>query len=254
MRRTLWAAVAGIVLLSACTPSPPAPNPSGGSSPVTPAPTSTAPGSAAPATSAPVSLPPEPTTTNTLPPPPPATAPAPKTAGPLTAEDLPVPQGWRKVVRAGGAEAGYQGNGTWVRGRDPRYAAQDAITIGCSTITRDDYPDPTAALEGSYGRRGNPDAEPGIGLLMQFSSPADARSYFSAYVEQVRACVGATGPVVTEVIDSELGLVDRRTYDGQSDWTEIAALQGDRATFIILTDPGHKINKSQAEELLDKIN
>ena len=91
----------------------------------------------------------EPTTTNTLPPPAEPTKPAPTRAGPLTAASLPIPRGWRTVVRAGGPEEGYEGNGTWVHGRDPRYAALDVISIGCAAVTRDDYRDPIHALEGT---------------------------------------------------------------------------------------------------------
>lgn len=92
----------------------------------------------------------EPATTNTLPPPPPPTRPAPSTADGLSARSLPVPAGWRTAALPGSDEEGFQGNGTWVHARDPRYAAQDVITLGCSLVTRDDYTDPSAALEGNY--------------------------------------------------------------------------------------------------------
>ena len=49
----------------------------------------------------------------------------------------------------GGDEEGFLGNGTWVHARDPRYAAQDVIAVGCAAVTRDDYADPTR-LEGNY--------------------------------------------------------------------------------------------------------
>jgi len=216
------------------------------------------PASAAPATSPSVSLPPEPTTTNTLPPPPAPTAPAPTTAGKLTAADLPVPAGWQTVIAQGGAEQGYQGNGTWVRGRDPRYAAQDVITIGCATVTRDDYPDPTAALEGSYGLKSDPDGRPGIGLVLQFDSAQDASAYFAAYREQVGACADSGGSVTTELVETRVaadrGLIDRRTYDGQADWTEIAGRSGARLTLVILTDPGHRISTAATERILRQLS
>ena len=249
------------LLITGCDTGQPDPGPSGGqSSPATP--TATSPGTSASAAGSPSttgspepSLPPEPTTTNTLPPPPEPTGPAPKTAGALTAKDLPVPVGWRKVVREGGAEQGYRGNGTWVHGRDPRYAAQDTITVGCATITRDDYPDPTAALEGTYGKRGATDSRPGIGLIMQFESADDAAAYFTQYVKQVQACDDPDAQTYAKIIstDQDRALIDQRTYDGSTDWTEIAAVQGNRATFIILTDPGHKIDNDQADAVLTKI-
>lgn len=256
--------VAAGVLLTGCHGGGPVTGPSSGPT-ATPAPASTGAGPAGSATPGPSaaptagpsrpapSLPPEPTTTNTLPPPPEPTAPAPKTAGPLTAKDLPVPAGWQRVVREGGVEEGYRGNGTWVHGRDPRYAAQDTITIGCATITRDDYHDPVAALEGTYGKRGATDSRPGVGLVMQFKSGADARYYYGQYVRQVRACNDPNGQVVATVLASPLGLIDHRTYDGSTDWTEVAAVHGARATFVILTDPGHRIGRRQAEAILRAI-
>ncbi|QDP94733.1 hypothetical protein FOE78_01300 [Microlunatus elymi] len=250
----------GAVLLTGCSPSSqPAPSPSTPASPsagtsATPTPTSaTSPASTGSGSPQP-SLPPEPTTTNTLPPPPEPTAPAPKSAGPLTAKDLPVPAGWQQVVRAGGAEEGYRGNGTWVHGRDPRYAAQDTITVGCAGITRDDYPDPIAALEGSYGKRGATGSRPGVGLIMQFRSSADAQHYFSQYLTQIKACTDPDAQTYAKITTTtEHSVIDQRTYDGSTDWTEIAAVQGNRATFIILTDPGHKINNKEAEAVLAKI-
>lgn len=253
-----------IMLLVGCSPGPSDPPPPGpGTAPASSS-AATPPASAGPASAGipeatePVSLPPEPTTTNTLPPPPEPTAPAPTTAGNLTAADLPVPDGWQKVVAEGGAEQGYQGNGTWLRGRDPRYAAQDVITVGCAPITRDDYPDPTAALEGSYGHKGDPDGRPGIGLVLQFSSDGDARSYFDSYRDQVGACAGGGGPVEVDLVDSTVAagrsLIDRRSYPGEADWTEVAARSGDRITLIILTDPGHRMSIGDTERLLQRIS
>ncbi|MCW2804336.1 MAG: hypothetical protein JWN06_2553 [Propionibacteriaceae bacterium] len=188
----------------------------------------------------------EPTSTNTLPPPPRPSRPAPSTAGRLTSKSLPVPAGWHPVTRKGGAEEGYQGNGTWVHQRDPRYAARDAITIGCADVSRDDYSDPVAALEGTYE---SPAGDPGIGLVLQFGTTDAAKGYYARYVQQVSACTSEDGPVVAEVIPSDQGLIDRRSYpDG--DWTEVAALRRSRVTLVILTDPGHKISTAAAERLL----
>ncbi len=189
----------------------------------------------------------EPTTTNTLPPPPQPSAPAPSTAGPLRASSLPVPAGWRTVARPGGAEEGYEGNGTWVHAKDPRYAARDLITIGCAEVTRDDYPDPTAALEGSYVR----EKAPGVGLVLQFDDAAQATTFFDRYLAQVRAC---TDPdvVAAAVVPSSQGLIDRRRYpDG--DWTEVAVRRGDRATFVILNDGDRPTSTAAAEKILDQI-
>jgi hypothetical protein len=191
----------------------------------------------------------EPTTTNTLPPPPEPTKPEPTRAGPLTTASLPVPRGWRTVVRAGGPEEGYEGNGTWVHGRDPRYAALDVISIGCATVTRDDYRDPVYALEGTYR---NSVGAPGVGLVLQFSGPDAATGYFKLYRDQVAACEATDDPVRTTIVPSHAGLIDRRRYpDG--DWTEVAKISGVRLTMIILSDPGHKITTDAAEKLLAQI-
>jgi hypothetical protein len=164
-----------------------------------------------------------------------------------------VPKGWRTVARKGGAEEGYLGNGTWTHARDPRYAAQDVITVGCAPITRDDYPDPVAALEGNYGRKGAVNSQPGVGEVLQFRSAGDAAAYYRKYRDQVGACNDPDGQTYARIINSGRGLIDQRVYDGSDDWTEVARLTADRLTLIILSDPGHKITKSEAEALLAKI-
>jgi len=244
-----------VALLSACSagtpPGPassPVPTPSAGVS----VPSTTA--SASPLTTALPSEPVEPTTTNTLPPPPDPTGPDPSTAGNLDADELPRPGGWRTVEAEGGEEEGYQGNGTWVHARDARYAAQAVITIGCADITRDDYPDPTLALEGTYE---NADGAPGIGLVLQFGDADTAGRYWSRYGEQVRACTTVQEPVHTELVD--LGpaargetLMDRRTYpDGE--WTEVGVRRGDRVTLLVLSDEGHAISRAQAGRIIDQV-
>nr|WP_294693779.1 hypothetical protein [uncultured Friedmanniella sp.] len=250
-------AAAGLVLLAACTIEP---TPTSG--PTTPAattpdPTSGSSAGASPTPSAarastagaPGGVEPEPTTTNTLPPPPEPTAPAPSTAGSLAADSLPVPAGWRTAALDGGAEEGFQGNGTWVHARDPRYAAQDVITIGCADVTRDDYPDPVAALEGNYT---DDDGDPGVGLALDFADESAATAYWGRYRAQVEACQRLDEPVRTEIVPGLPGLVDRRTYpDGQ--WTEVGRRSGARVTLVILSDPGHRISTTQARRLLDQM-
>jgi hypothetical protein len=190
----------------------------------------------------------EPTTTNTLPPPPRPTGPAPSTAGGLSASSLPIPSGWRTAVLPGSDEEGFQGNGTWVHSR-PRYAAQDVIAFGCISVTRDDYTDPSAALEGNYQ---NQSGDRGIGLVLEFPDEQTAIKYFDPYKRQVEACTRRDQPVRTALVSGVGGLVDRRTYP-DSEWTEIAERNGSRITLIILTDPGHSITKPSAQRILDQI-
>ena len=237
------AAVVGCLLVTSCTAEP-TPTPSPPPAPATPPPTLASPsGSATPSEI------PEPTTTNTLPPPPAPTAPAPSTAGALNATTLPVPRGWRKANLKGGNEEGFRGNGTWVHARDARYAAQDAITIGCSQVTRDDYADPKSALEGDYQ---GPRSAPGVGLVLDFGDQAKAAAYFDLYRRQVQACTTTNDPLRTTIIASKTGLVDRRTYP-DSQWTEVARQTGARVTLIILSDPKRKISAAAAGKILDQI-
>ena len=152
------------------------------------------------------------------------------------------------MARKGGEEEGYLGNGTWVHERDPRYAAFDVITIGCSAVTRDDYTDPTAALEGTYERKG----EAGIGLALQFATPAQASAYFDLYRRQVAACQANDAPVTISRVASPTGLIDRRTY-ADGDWTEVGNVNGRLVTLIILSDPGLRISAADASLLLNQI-
>jgi len=240
----------GCLGLTSCTqapPSAPPPTPSTPSSPTSPtAVTSASASASAPATESEI---PEPTTTNTLPPPPAPTSPAPSTAGSLTERSLPVPAGWRKATLKGSDEEGFEGNGTWVHARDPRYAAHDVITIGCAAVTRDDYTDPVAALEGNYAKGAS---TPGVGLVLDFGEPAAAGAFFDLYRQQVRACRNADGPLRTKVLTEDGGLIDQRTYS-DSTWTEVAKQTGATVTLIILSDPGHRITRAAAERILGQI-
>ena len=247
MTRVRAATAVLLTLLAGCsagpaTPGAPAPSPAPGT-------TTGAAGSGSPSAPGPSTgsaEPVEPTTTNTLPPPPAPSAPAPSTAGELDAAELPVPPGWRTVALEGGDEEGFRGNGTWVHARDPRYAAQDVITIGCADVTRDDYPDPVAALEGNYSGRSG---APGVGLVLQFADADAAGRYWSRYRAQVRACEELDEPVRTDVLLDADGLVDRRRYpDG--DWTEVSRQAGARITLVILNDEGRRLSLAHARRLL----
>jgi len=170
-------------------------------------------------------------------------------AGKLTADALPVPAGWQTVALEGGDEDGFEGNGTWVHARDPRYAAQDVIGVGCAPVTRDDYADPVAALEGNYAAKGG---APGIGLALQFRDAAAARRYFELYRKQVQACSGRSGPVRTTMISGVDGLADHRRYD-DGEWTEVGRQTADRVVLVILSDPDRKIDRAAANAIANQI-
>ena len=238
-------AAAALVLVVGCSAGPP---PTPGPVP-SPSPAPGRPNASSPTATAPAGPEPEPTTTGTLPPPPVPTGPAPSEAGDLRADALPVPAGWTTVALDGGAEEGFEGNGTWVHARDPRYAAQDVITIGCADVTRDDYVDPVAALEGNYV---DGDGAPGVGLALDFADEAAASTYWERYTAQVEACQDLDEPVSTVLVDGLPGLVDRRTYpDGT--WTEIGRRSGERVTLVILSDEGHRITRAAALAVLEQM-
>jgi hypothetical protein len=244
-RRLLSSLLVGFggLILAACSP---ADAPSLPASTTSAPPRTTAPARSPSAMRAPV----EPTTTNTLPPPPPPSGPAPSTAGSLSAKSLPTPSGWQTAALEGGDEEGFRGNGTWVHARDPRYAAHDVIAVGCAAITRDDYPDPTAALEGNYI---DPSGDPGVGLVLEFTDEQAATDYFQLYRDQVEACTTTDEPVHTTIISGTSGLVDRRIYP-DSKWTEIVEQRGKIITLIILNDPDQAIGRASAQRILDQIN
>jgi hypothetical protein len=97
---------------------------------------------------------------------------------------------------------------TWVHARDPRYAAQDMIALGCAAVTRDDYTDPTAALEGNYQNRSG---DGGIGLVLEFDDERAASHYFELCRRQAQSCTTRDEPVKPR-LSGVSGLVDRRTY------------------------------------------
>lgn len=253
-RPVALAALLAAVLAAGCSvPDPPSPAP--GPAPAS-TPAATIP-SAGPGSSVTSAAPAEPTTTNTLPAPPRPTGPAPTTAGPLTAAALPVPTGWRTVEPPGNEELGQAGNGSWVQAADPRYAALGAVSIGCAQVTRDDYPDPTAALQGGYANRAG---DPGVGLALEFASAADASAYWSVYLRGVHACAGGRdGISISRVREPAVpggrGLVDRRTDETQepTDWTEVGVVRGARVLLVDLGDPGHRITDAAADALLARI-
>lgn len=123
------------------------------------------------------------------------------------------------------------------------------IGVGCAPVTRDDYTDPVAALEGNYAsKRG----APGVGLALQFADQDAARRYFDLYREQVEACTTKAHPVRTTMITGVDGLADRRRYD-DGEWTEVGRQAGARVILVILSDPGGKIDREAAHAILDQI-
>ena len=58
--------------------------------------------------------------------------------------------------------------------------------------------------------------------------------------------------MITTVLGSRLGLIDRRSYPGGY-WTVVGALDGSRLSLVILSDTGHRISVAQSEALLRQV-
>lgn len=183
------------------------------------------PGSAVP--SAVPSAPTEPPTFAPSEPPPAPTGPAPSTAGGLQEGDVARPEGWSPTARPGSLEEGYLGNGTWVHAVSAEYSAFAAISLGCTDLRA--YPLPVAALEGTLS---GPDGQAGIGVTLEFGSPAEAEAYFEEWVRQAEACLGSGTKLITRQPDLWLG---RRNLD--TVWSEAVGLRGEQVVLLIVDDP-----------------
>ena len=175
------------------------------------------------ATNAPTS----PNTAATLPPPTQDPNPA-ATSGPLHLNSQPRPPGWTPTA----AHAP-----TATRAREPRYAAWEAMMVGCAEVDRRTWTDPAHALEIAVTQQGRP----GVGLVMQFSSGQAALTYHSAFQKQLLACParpGAQVPGVTRIASGTGLWVGRRLLPDGSVWAEIASVNGATVRLWILQDAG----------------
>ena len=250
MRLALAAGVGlALTAFAGCADDPPAASPSVTADP------STAAASAGPVTPTDAGQPPET--------PEPATAPPPASAGPLGSKNVPAPavlgRGWKVYADPGGAEAGFLGNGTWTRRRDPHQAAYEALPIGCARPLPDTaLPVPRYALQGSYR---NPRGGPAQVLVLRFGSAGQAASYFSGYQVRMAAC-GASGAAqglsVQPLWRTAEAASAVRKYTGAESFTEVSAVRG--ATVALLasstTDPAGDVpwTRSTAPRLAATIN
>ncbi len=161
-----------------------------------------------------------------------ATAPAPSTAGPLTAADLPTDVlGFRAQEREP-TEGEYVPNGTWVHAVDGEQAAWEAMP-SCEANTGGGWPQPSHALAGTYLNDGG---RPGNALALQFASTADAQGYATTYRRVLASCPNVEGtPAVAEVATTGAWYVGRRDYVGER-WSEIVLQRDDRVLLLIIND------------------
>ncbi len=165
------------------------------------------------------------------------TGPAPRTSGPLTSADVPAPallgQGFRRYVDPGGAEVGWIGNGTFVRGRDAHEAAFGVLPLGCRHRLEVGLPVPRHALQGSYH---GPGARPAQVVVLDFASQAAAADYFDGFTAMLTACRAPDGPaglVVHVTTRAATSYIGTRTYLPTQVWSEVDVRAGRRVAVLL---------------------
>lgn len=166
-----------------------------------------------------------------------ATAPPPANAGPLTSHNLPAPEqlgaGWKTYTDPGGAEAGFIGNNSWTRRRDPHQASYEALPSGCSgQQARDSLPVPAYALTGSYRTA---DALPATALLLRFSTPARAAAYYRGYENRMTDCGTGGDLSVQQLWATTAAATAVRSYTGAESYVDVSVLKGATVALLATT-------------------
>ena len=166
-----------------------------------------------------------------------ATAPPPANAGPLTAHNLPTPDklgpGWKTYTDPGGAEAGFIGNNTWTRRRDPHQASYEALPSGCAgKPVTGALPIPAYALTGSYRTADN---QPATALLLRFKDSKQATSYYAGYQARMKAC-GAGGDLsVKQLWTTATATAAVRTYAAAESYVDLSVVHGSTVALLATT-------------------
>jgi hypothetical protein len=167
------------------------------------------------------------------------------TAGPLGEQDVPqardLGQGWTEYADPGGAEAGFVGNGSFVRERDPAGVVQGLVPLGCPGVgTVGPVPTPGDALEATYRTSAG---APAVVLVLQYD---DATASVRALRQLHRMRATCTPPTAGEaaqgrtVIHLERAdddrIWDRRTTIGEEGavWLELVVRAGDRVGIMAM--------------------
>lgn len=223
--------VAGVLLVAGCSNTDVAPT----AATSTAAPPAT---SAAPRTAAPIAVPA-------------------KSAGPLTSRSLPQPadlgSGWKGYDDPGGAEAGFEGNGSWVRERDAADVVAGLRPVGCAkAMPSRTLPRPRFALEGTYH---GPDEGWGVTLGLQMESADDAKATLAGLRAYLQSCGDSDSDslriTVTRTADDLL--VDRRRDPELPNRvsTEVIAAAGSRVGLLLVTpDAGNTTDSARLQRLL----
>ena len=163
-----------------------------------------------------------------------ATAPPPANAGPLTAHNLPAPDklgaGWKTYTDPGGAEAGFIGNNTWTRRRDPHQASYEALPSGCAgQPVKGSLPIPQYALTGSYR---SADDLPATALLLRFSTSDAATAYYRGYETRMKACGTGGDLSVKQLWDTATAATAVRTYAGAESYVDVSVVKGSTVALL----------------------
>jgi hypothetical protein len=235
--RTLLAACAVAAVLTGCSSAPAAQQPTPTD---TPTPTQVIPSTVSGTVPVPTNtLPTSEPTDAAVPPqvPEQATAPPPANAGPLTSHNLPAPEelgaGWKTYTDPGGAEAGFIGNNTWTRRRDPHQASYEALPSGCSgQPVKGSLPVPAYALVGSYRTA---DALPATALLLRFHDADKAQAYYSGYQARMTACGTGGDLSVQQLWAATTGATAVRSYTGAESYVDVSVLKGATVALLATT-------------------
>ncbi|WP_427896364.1 hypothetical protein ACQHIV_20680 [Kribbella sp. GL6] len=166
-----------------------------------------------------------------------ATAPPPPNAGPLTADNLPAPDklgtGWKTYADPGGAEAGFIGNNTWTRRRDPHQASYEALPSGCSgQPVNGSLPVPAYALTGSY-RTNN--ALPATALILRFKDATSAGAYYRGYQTRMQACGQGGDLSVQQLWATTTAATAVRSYAAAESYVDVSVLKGATVALLATT-------------------
>jgi hypothetical protein len=177
-----------------------------------------------------------------------APSPPATTAGSLRAGNLPVAaligQQWQPYADPGGSEAGFTGNGSWVRARDPRDVVDGLVPIGCLGLDSPPrVPRPAAALEGTYVT-GEGDGR-GVALALEYRSDSEAAAFMTAQSAIVRSCAaprGGVGPddpltlvITPRTVKPDLVVDERQEFGVDASdltWTEVIVRSGRRVALL----------------------
>jgi hypothetical protein len=166
-----------------------------------------------------------------------ATAPPPANAGPLTAGNLPTPDklgtGWKTYTDPGGAEAGFIGNNTWTRRRDPHQASYEALPSGCAgQPVKGSLPVPAYALTGSYRTA---DALPATALLLRFSNSNQAETYYQGYKARMEACGTGGDLSVKQLWANATAAAAVRAYAAAESYVDLSVVHGSTVALLAAT-------------------